>query len=152
MSCLLSLLLLLSLVLLSLICSWYDVLHYSIISSCLITSSSSSSRSICICVYVYAYAYAYAFVPLVVLGSLALSAQRAAPSVRRKGKCSKAGAALHGSCWSSVRTQLVRIDIVAIFCPFSQFSEINISLLSLQTQPNPAPNLFQRGVEYGKYA
>ena len=43
-------------------------------------------------------------------------------------------------------------SIVAIFYPFSQFCEINISLLSLQTQPNTAPNLFQRGVEYGKYA
>ena len=41
--------------------------------------------------------------------------------------------------------------IVAIFYPFSQFCEINISLLSLQTQPNTAPNLFQRGVEYGEY-
>ena len=41
--------------------------------------------------------------------------------------------------------------IVAIFYPFSQFCEINISLLSLQTQPNTAPNLFQIGVEYGKY-
>ena len=42
--------------------------------------------------------------------------------------------------------------IVAIFYPFSQFCEISISLLSLQKQPNTAPNLFQRGVEYGKYA
>ena len=41
--------------------------------------------------------------------------------------------------------------IVAIFYPFSQFCEIIISLLSLQTQPNAAPNLVQRGVEYGKY-
>ena len=41
--------------------------------------------------------------------------------------------------------------IVAIFYPFSQFCEIIISLLSLQTQPNTAPNLFQRGAEYGKY-
>ena len=41
--------------------------------------------------------------------------------------------------------------IVAIFYPFSQFCEMNISLLSLQTQPNTASNLFQRGVEYGKY-
>ena len=41
--------------------------------------------------------------------------------------------------------------IVAIFYPFSQFCEINISLLILQTQPNTAPNLFQRAVEYGKY-
>ena len=37
------------------------------------------------------------------------------------------------------------ISIVAIFYPFSQFCEINTSLLSLQTQPNTAPNLFQRG-------
>ena len=41
--------------------------------------------------------------------------------------------------------------IVAIFYPFRQFREIHISLLSLQTQPNTAPNLFQRRVEYGKY-
>ena len=41
--------------------------------------------------------------------------------------------------------------IVAIFYPFSQFCEIDISLLSLQTQPKTAPNLFKRGVEYGKY-
>ena len=41
--------------------------------------------------------------------------------------------------------------IVAIFYPFSQFCEIDISLLSLQKQPNTAPNLFQRRVEYGKY-
>ena len=41
--------------------------------------------------------------------------------------------------------------IVAIFYPFSQFYEIYISTLGLQTQPNTAPNLFQRGVEYGKY-
>ena len=44
------------------------------------------------------------------------------------------------------------LDIVAIFYPFSQFCEINVSLLRLQKQPNTAPNLFQRGVEYGKYA
>ena len=42
--------------------------------------------------------------------------------------------------------------IVTIFYPFSQLCEINISLLSLQTQPSTAPNLFQRGVEYGKHA
>ena len=41
--------------------------------------------------------------------------------------------------------------IVAIFYPFSQFCEMDISLLSLQKQANTAPNLFQRGVEYGKY-
>ena len=43
------------------------------------------------------------------------------------------------------------IGTLAIFYPFSQFCEINISLLSLQKQPNTAPNLFQRGVEYGEY-
>ena len=47
--------------------------------------------------------------------------------------------------------QSLRSIIVAIFYPFGQFCEINVSLLSLQTQPNAAPNLFQRGVEYGKY-
>ena len=41
--------------------------------------------------------------------------------------------------------------IVAIFYPFSQFCEISIFLLNLQKQSNTAPNLFQRGVEYGKY-
>ena len=41
--------------------------------------------------------------------------------------------------------------IAAIFYPFSQFCEIGISLLSLQKQLKTAPNLFQRGVEYGKY-
>ena len=42
--------------------------------------------------------------------------------------------------------------IVAIFYPYSQFCEIDISLLSLQKQPETAPNLFQRGVEYATYA
>ena len=40
-------------------------------------------------------------------------------------------------------------NIVAIFHPFSQFCEINISLPSLQKQPNTAPNLFWRGVDHG---
>ena len=42
-------------------------------------------------------------------------------------------------------------DIVAKFYPFGQFCEMIISLLSLETQPNTAPNLVQRGVEYGEY-
>ena len=41
--------------------------------------------------------------------------------------------------------------IVAIFYPFSQCCEIEISPLSLQKQPKASPNLFERGVEYGKY-
>ena len=41
--------------------------------------------------------------------------------------------------------------IAAIFCPFGQFCEIDISPLSLQKQPKTAPSLFQRGVEYAKY-
>ena len=50
------------------------------------------------------------------------------------------------------QTTMVRVNfILAIFYPFSQFCEIDIALLSLQKQPNTAPNLFQRGVEYGKY-
>ena len=43
------------------------------------------------------------------------------------------------------------VCIVAIFCTFSQFCEIGISLLSLQKQPKTAPNLYQRGLEDGKY-
>ena len=50
------------------------------------------------------------------------------------------------------RFALAWLHMVAIFCPFGLFCEINISLPSLQTQRNTAPNLFQRGVEYGKYA
>ena len=42
-------------------------------------------------------------------------------------------------------------DVAAIFYPFSHFCEIGVSLPSLQEQPNKAPNIFQRGVEYGKY-
>ena len=49
------------------------------------------------------------------------------------------------------KSSVVHLYIVAIFHPFSQFCEINVSLLSLQKEPNTAPNLFQRGVEYGKY-
>ena len=40
---------------------------------------------------------------------------------------------------------------VAIFYPFSLLCEINIFLLSLQTQPNTALNLFQTEVEHDKY-
>ena len=43
------------------------------------------------------------------------------------------------------------VVMAAIFYPFSQFCEIVISLPSLQKQPKTAPNLFQRGVDYGKY-
>ena len=41
--------------------------------------------------------------------------------------------------------------ILAIFCPFSPFCEIDVSLPSLQKQHDTAPNIFQRGVEYGEY-
>ena len=43
------------------------------------------------------------------------------------------------------------VTILATLYPFSHFCEIDSSLLSLQEQPNTAPNIFQRGVEYGKY-
>ena len=55
-----------------------------------------------------------------------------------------------GSC-QSLETFGLGSSIVAMFYPFSQFCEINVSLLSTQEEPNAAPNLFQRGVEYGKY-
>ena len=42
-------------------------------------------------------------------------------------------------------------DIVAIFYPFSQFCEIDVSPPSLQSRPKTAPHLFQRVVEYGEY-
>ena len=41
--------------------------------------------------------------------------------------------------------------IVAMLYPFSQFCEIDSFLLSLQKEPKTAANLFQRGIEYGKY-
>ena len=41
--------------------------------------------------------------------------------------------------------------ILAIFYPFSQFCEIDVSLPSLNKKNKTAPNLFQRGVEYGEY-
>ena len=41
--------------------------------------------------------------------------------------------------------------LLVIFYPFSQICEICFFLLSLQKQPKTYPNLFQRGVEYGKY-
>ena len=41
--------------------------------------------------------------------------------------------------------------VVAIIYPFSQSCEIRISPLGLQSQRETASNLFQRGVEYGRY-
>ena len=55
----------------------------------------------------------------------------------------------HGPSW--LKHWHVALFILAIFYPFSQFCEIIIFLLSLQKQPKASPNLFQRGVEYGKY-
>ena len=53
--------------------------------------------------------------------------------------------------YSPLRFATINLSIVAIFYPFSQFFEIDSCLLSLQKQQSTAPNLFQRGVEYGKY-
>ena len=76
-----------------------------------------------VCIYIYIYIYIYI--------------------------CCLAAAPTRGfAVWTRSRP----LVIVAIFYPFSQFREIDISLLSLQTQPNTAPYLVQRGVEYGKYA
>ena len=60
-------------------------------------------------------------------------------------------AGLQTACDSCAGLYVPSFHIVAIFYPFSQFCEINISLLSLQKEPNTAPNVFQRRVEYGKY-
>ena len=81
-------------------------------------------------IYIYIYIYIYLYLYLSIYFK---SATVGAPSAA--GDATRARTAL----------------IVAIFYPFSQFCEINIYLLSLQTQPNTSPNLFQRGVEYGKY-
>ena len=62
--------------------------------------------------------------------------------------CSMRGSRVHIT--GSLRYYYL-LFILAIFYPFSQFCEIDVSLLSLQKQPNTAPILFQRGVEYGKY-
>ena len=83
---------------------------------------------VCICVYIYIYIYIY-------IG----------PSSRRKQGAARRVFSSEGC------TKYVIACIVAIFYPFSQFCEIVISLLSLQKQPNTAPHLFQRGVDYGKY-
>ena len=65
----------------------------------------------------------------------------------------EAGEPLYEICKRfSCRPHLEATDSVAMFYPFSQFCEIDTCLLSLQKQPKPAPNLFQRGgVEYVKY-
>ena len=73
--------------------------------------------------------------------SIALSRERAAPLIARAACAKSWGSCVYPSA----------LSIVAIFYPFGQFCELNISLLSLQTQLNTAPNLFQRGVEYGEY-
>ena len=46
--------------------------------------------------------------------------------------------------WKTRRVKQKEL-ILAIFYPFSQFCEIDVSLPSLQNQPKTAPNLFQRG-------
>ena len=47
---------------------------------------------------------------------------------------------------------ILKSIIAATFYPFGQFCEIDSSLRSLQKHTKATPNLFQRGVEYGKYA
>ena len=42
---------------------------------------------------------------------------------------------------------MLMITVFAIFNPFCQLCEVDLSLPSLQIQPNAAPNLFQRGLD-----
>ena len=63
----------------------------------------------------------------------------------------KAAVAQKGKTQNTSNNHMRSKYILAIFCPFSQFCEINISLPEPAKQPNTAPNLFQRGVEYSKY-
>ena len=60
----------------------------------------------------------------------------------------KGGGARSGRWWRGALIIIIIIAIIiilAIFYPFSQFCEIGISLLSLQTQPNTAPNFISEG-------
>ena len=68
----------------------------------------------------------------------------------KQGAAAKAAAAT--KAFSPLGGLTVSVLPVAIFFLFSQFCEADISFLSLQKQPNTASNLFQRGVEYGKFA
>ena len=87
-------------------------------------------------VYIYIYIYIYTYIHIYVYIYIERETGFPEASARNSRAMRKQGGASY---------------IVAIFYPFSQFCEINISLLSLQKQPNTAPKLFQRGVEYGKY-
>ena len=92
---------------------------------CVSIVSSMYSIYIYICIYVYFCVYTYIYIYIYIYPDQKDSSE-------------------------STKTHLSKC-IVDIFYPFSQFCEKHISLLSLQTQPKTAPNLFQRGVEYGKY-
>ena len=112
-------------------------------------------------IYIYIYTYTYIYIYIYMYIHIILSLRCALQAARLTEVC---GAQLH------TRSKRERArDILAIFYPFYPFSQfcekkrihiyiyiyiyiyIVFPLLSLQTQPKTAPNLFQRGVEYGKY-
>ena len=81
-----------------------------------------------VCIYIYIYIHTYIYIYIYIY-------------VRSASERAKAG-----GLRDSRLLMYFPYRIVAIFYPFSQFCEIDISLLSLQKQPKTASNLFQRGV------
>ena len=108
-------------------------------------------------VYMYAYIYIYIYIYIVRVGGTRCSVSQVAifTCVACKYEFLPSSARAIITCMYICMLPPQQCKgynyIVAIFYPFSQFCEIYVFLLSLQTQPNTAPNLFQRGVEYGKY-
>ena len=92
-----------------------------------------------VCIYIYIYIYIYTHT--CIHARLETAGEGGPEAHAEPGRVAERG----------ITTIIIIIIAVAIFCPFSQFCEIDIVLLSLQKQPNAAPSLFQRGVEYGKY-
>ena len=102
---------------------------------------------VCVCVCVYVYIYIYVYVCTYIYIYICIHTYRHTNGVppRKKGVATGNHSRYPAICKAG------HTVIVAIFYPFSQFCEIGVSLPSLQKQPKTASNLFQRGVEYGKY-
>ena len=99
-------------------------------------------------IYVYVYIYIYIYIGLSVTGLRALGVPKWFRWAWRARAPLHVGAhARFGTLKTRSQPRWVFISqtVVAIFYPFSQFSEKDIFLLSLQKQPNTAPNLFQKG-------
>ena len=98
-----------------------------------------------VCVYIYIYIYMYIHIHIHICTHIV----KYADTVSAKGHetSHRPGEARRRAVPRRLNSNTT---ILAIFYPFGLFCEIDVSLLSLQTQPNTAPNLFQMGVEYGK--